>query len=147
MFWFTLPATVTPAAPAEPVPAEDARRAVLIVEDDAPMRDVLVALVEPIARAVPVASAEAALEALAREPVHAVILDPGLPGMDGFTLAQRIRASPDWRRLPVFVFSAFEHSPEALRTAGIRAADVYVKTRDSEAILFERLRHELAVRR
>lgn len=144
VFWVALP-RVTPVAPL--VPAEsrpDVRRAVLIVEDDTPMREVLMALIDPIARAVPVRSAEAALEVLAREPIAAIILDAGLPGIDGFGLARQVRQDPKLRTMPVYLFSAQEFPAETLRAAGIRAADAYVKTRDSEAVLFERLRHQLA---
>ena len=153
VFWFTLPtAPETPAAvPAQPAvmagpgaAAPDQRRAVLVVEDDPSMRDVLVALVDQVARPIPVHSAEAAQEVLAREAVAAIILDPGLPGMDGFSFAKRLRQDPRLRTLPVFLFSAREYDPEELRRGGIRAADAYVKTRDAEALLFDRLRLELA---
>lgn len=152
VFWFTLPTVAeaplrAPAAPAVAGPGaapRDQRKAVLVVEDDPSMRDVLVALVDQIARAIPVHSAEAAQEVLAREPVAAIILDPGLPGMDGFSFAKRLRQDPRLRTMPLFLFSAREYEPEELRRGGIRAADAYVKTRDAETVLFDRLRLELA---
>ena len=137
-FWVTLP-TVPPLAP-----GADLRVAVMIIEDDASMRDVLVAQCEAIARAVPAQSAEAALDLLERERVGAIILDPGLPGMDGLSFAQRLRKDARLRTLPIFLFSAREYSTEELRGSGIRAADAFVKTRDAEGVLFERLKHELA---
>jgi len=120
---------------------------VLIVEDDASMRDVLIALVEPIARPIAVSSGEEAFVTLERESVSAIVLDLALPGMDGFTFSKQLRQHPTLRRMPVLLFSAREYSPEDLRAAGIRAADAYVKTRDSEAVLFERLRKEIAAAR
>jgi signal transduction histidine kinase len=145
IFWVWLPAI---AVGEEPTPTSaDARRAVLLIEDDASMREVLVALVEPIARAIAVPSGEAAFEVLETEPVSVIVLDLVLPGMDGFTFSRRLRQDPRLRRLPVILFSAQEHTPEELRQAGIRAADAYVKTRDSEAVLFERLRREVAAAR
>ena len=144
VFWVALPRVAAPVAEAAPGLAPDARRAVLVVDDDPSMRDVLVALIDPIARAVAVPSAEAALEVLAREPIAAIILDAGLPGMDGFTLARQVRQDAALRTMPVFLFSAREFTSDELRSAGIRAADAYVKTRDSEAVLFERIRHQLA---
>jgi signal transduction histidine kinase/CheY-like chemotaxis protein len=139
-FWITFPTVVPIAAVADP------RSALLIIEDDASMRDVLVAQFEPIARPVAVQSAEAALEFLDREEVMAIILDPGLPGMDGLAFAQRLRQNEKLRRLPIFLFSAREYSAEELRGSGIRAADAFVKSRDAESVLFERLRHELKKR-
>jgi signal transduction histidine kinase/CheY-like chemotaxis protein len=138
VFWVTLP-TVPPLAP-----GADQRVAVMIIEDDASMRDVLVAQCETIARPVPAQSAEAALDLLERERVGAIILDPGLPGMDGLAFAQRLRKDARLRSLPIFLFSAREYSAEELRGSGIRAADAFVKTRDAEGVLFERLKHELA---
>jgi signal transduction histidine kinase/CheY-like chemotaxis protein len=144
VFWVALPRELRAVAGGSPESRPDVRRAVLVVEDDPSMRGVLVALVDPIARAVAVHSAEAALEVLAREPIAAIILDAGLPGMDGFALARQVRQDPRLRTMPVFLFSAREFPAEVLRQAGIRAADAYVKTRDSESVLFERLRHQLA---
>ena len=138
-FWVRLPTVIPVSA------TRDARRAVLIVEDDASMRDVLVAMLDAIALPLAVRSAEAALEVLARDSVAAIVLDTDLPGMDGFAFARQLRQDPKLRTLPLFLFSAREHEPEALRVAGIRATDAYVKTRDSEAMLFERLRQTLQV--
>ena len=137
IFWVTIP-TAVPIAP-----ESDPRRAVLIVEADASMRDVLVAMLEGIALPIAVQSAEAAFEVLTRRTVVAVVLDAELPGMDGFAFARALRRDPKQRSLPLFLFSAREHEPETLRAAGIRATDAYVKTRDSEAVLFERLRQTL----
>lgn len=144
VFWVALPREMPAGVGASAAERPDVRRAVLVVEDDPSMRGVLVALVDPIARAVAVHSAEAALEVLTREPIAAIILDAGLPGMDGFALARQVRKDPKLRTMPVFLFSAREFPAEVLREAGIRAADAYVKTRDSESVLFERLRHQLA---
>jgi signal transduction histidine kinase/CheY-like chemotaxis protein len=140
-FWVTLPV----AAPY--IGGDDARRVILIIEDDPSMRDVLVAQFESLARAIGVQSAEAGLEVLTREPVGAIVLDPGLPGMSGLEFARAIRQDPKLRTLPLFLFSAREHATEELRAAGIRASDAFVKTRDSEALLFDRVRLELQKRR
>ncbi|MBX7120462.1 MAG: response regulator [Gemmatimonadaceae bacterium] len=147
VFWVTLPASaIHEEEAAAPAPA-DPRRVVLIIEDDPSMREVLTAMVEPIARALPVGSGEEAFAALAHEPVGAVILDLELPGMHGFEFSRRLRQDPALRKLPVLLFSAREHGTEELRAAGIRAADAFVKTRDSEQVLFERLRKELGIPR
>ena len=143
-FWVALPRVAAPVAESTPGPTPDTRDAVLVVDADPSMRDVLVALIDPIARAVAVPSAEAALAVLAREPIAAIILDAGLPGTDGFALARQVRQDAALRTMPVFLFSAREFSAEELRSAGIRAADAYVKTRDSESVLVERIRHQLS---
>jgi CheY-like chemotaxis protein len=140
-FWASIPTVA-------PLPAgADTRPAVLIIEDDPSMRDVLIAQCDAIARPLPAQSAEAAFDLLDRERVAAIILDPGLPGMDGFDFARRLRRDPRHRGLAIFLFSAREYSEEQLRGAGIRATDAFVKSRDAEADLFDRLRSELASRR
>ena len=124
----------------------DARQAVLVIEDDQSMREVLVAQIENFARPIAVSSAEEALEVLAAEPIEVLILDPGLPGMDGFEFARLVRAHPQYKRTHIFVYSAEEHDPEKLVHAGIRATDAYVKSRDSDAVMFDRLRAVLRTR-
>ena len=123
-----------------------ARQAVLVIEDDQSMREVLVAQIENFARPIAVSSAEEALEVLAAEPIEVLILDPGLPGMDGFEFARLVRAHPQYERTHIFVYSAEEHDPEKLVHAGIRATDAYVKSRDSDAVMFDRLRAVLRTR-
>ncbi len=145
VFWVALPMMGI----REPLPAArtDPRPAVMLVEDDASMREVLLALIEPVARVIAVSSAELAFEVLEREPVSAIVLDLTLPGMDGFAFCRRVRKHPSLRRMPVLLFSAREYAAEELRAAGIRATDAYVKTRDAEQVLVDRLRQELAIAR
>jgi CheY-like chemotaxis protein len=122
---------------------DDVRHRVLVVEDDSSMRDVLTAQLEAFARPLAAGSAEDALDLLEQESVSAIILDPGLPGMDGFAFVRRLRSDDRFRRLPILIFSASELSAEVLHAAGVRAADVFVKSRDNDEVLFERLRTEL----
>ncbi len=131
-----------PIAP-HPTGAMDARPGVLIVEDDASMRDVLCALLEPFARPIPVADADAAWSVLQHTQVSVVILDTGLPAMDGLSFSKRLRADTRFRTIAVLVYSASDLTPQDLRESGIRISDAFVKTRDSEASLVDRVRREL----
>lgn len=59
----------------------------------------------------------AALEAMGRERIDLVLLDLGLPGIDGYEVARRIRAQPAYARLPIVCLSAHafpEHRAKAL---------------------------------
>ena len=136
-FYVTLP--VAPAA----ATSEDERPRVLIVEDDESMRAVMSALIEPYAQPVAASDAVSAMRALARQHVRLVIVDHGLPGMDGLALARRLRADPRFRAIPILLYSATEFPSAALKDAGIRVGDAYVKTRDTEQSLLERVRREL----
>ena len=131
-----------PVAPS-PTGELDARPGVLIVEDDDSMRDVLCALLEPFSRPIPVGDADAAWSALEQTRVRVVILDTGLPGMDGLSFARRLRGDARLRTIAVLLYSAADFTPQDLRDSGIRISDAFVKTRDSEASLVDRVRREL----
>jgi signal transduction histidine kinase len=133
-----------PEAVPEPV-VRSARPAVLVVEDDESMRHILCALIEPFARPIGVADAQAAIQVLAKDPVSVVSLDHGLPDIDGLALARALRADKRLRRSTILLYSAQEFEAETLRAAGIRATDAFVKSRDPESALLDRIRQELAL--
>lgn len=83
-----------------------------------------------------VRSGEQGLAELDRHPVRLVILDVGLPGMDGFEVCRRIRArSP----LPIIMLTARDE--EADRVAGLEVgADDYVPKPFSPRELMARVR-------
>ena len=67
-------------------------------------------------------SGEEALAELPRHPVRIVILDIGLPGIDGFDVCRRIRAGS---RVPIVMLTARDEEPD--RVAGLElGADDYV---------------------
>jgi CheY-like chemotaxis protein len=66
-------------------------RTVLVVEDDAGLRAYLVAILEQQGYSVVAAgSGEEALKALAGQTAILAVLDIGLPGMDGFAVAEHL---------------------------------------------------------
>lgn len=138
----TIFAITLPVAPAI-AGIEDERPGVLIVEDDDSMRAILSALLEPFSNPVAVGDAETAMHALSRHRVKVVVLDHGLPGVDGLSLARRLRADPRYRTLAILLYSASEFGPDALRDSGIRISDAFVKTRDPESALINRIKREL----
>jgi DNA-binding response OmpR family regulator len=69
-----------------------------------------------------VRSGEEALAELDRHPVRIVILDVGLPGMDGFTVCREIRTRS---RVPILMLTARDEEPD--RVVGLEVgADDYV---------------------
>lgn len=131
-----------PIAPVAEV-SDDQRPAVLIVEDDDSMRTVMSALFEPHSQPIAVPDAVAAMKALAKHRIRVIVVDHGLPGMDGLAFARRLRADPRYRGLPIILYSAIEFAAQDLRESGIRIGDAFVKTRDSEQSLLERVKREL----
>ena len=99
----------------QPAPAAPGR-SILIIEDNADARDALRVLLELEGHAVDAAEeGHAALDlAHARDPDVALV-DIGLPGMDGFEVARRLRAR-DARR-PVLIALTGYGQPEDRRRA------------------------------
>jgi signal transduction histidine kinase len=89
-------ATRTPRASSLQVPLMTPRRRVLVVEDRAPVRETLRVLLESMGHEVAIATngLEGVTQALTLLPDVALV-DVGLPGIDGYELARRVRASRD----------------------------------------------------
>lgn len=103
--------------------ATEARRRVLIVDDEASVREVLGHYlgVEGF-DVLPAADGVTALQLFASTPPDLVILDLMLPGMDGIEVCRRMRATS---AVPVVMLTA--RSEEAEKLAGFRAGtDDYV---------------------
>jgi two-component system response regulator RegX3 len=97
--------------------------AILVVEDDHAIADLLHAyLAREGFGTTWVRSGEDALTELGRRPFRLVVLDIGLPGIDGFEVCRRIRSRT---AIPILIVSARED--EVDRVAGLEAgADDYV---------------------
>jgi len=64
-------------------------------------------------------SAEEAVDAIAAEKPDVVLLDLRLPGMNGLTLARRLKANADTRAIPIIAVTAY---PERYRREDLLAA-------------------------
>src|SRR2546421_3383190 len=108
------------------VTADPAPPVVLVVEDDATIREVVEALLESVGATVAaVADGRAALERIAAGGVDLVLLDLMLPDVNGLELCRRLRTYEDGAYLPIIMLTAL--SNEADRHAGFAAgADDYV---------------------
>jgi CheY-like chemotaxis protein len=83
------------------------KRHLLVVEDDETTRQ---AIVDTIGNGdvftTAVGDAEAALAALGRQPFDCIVLDLGLPGMSGQRLLDALHDHPQWRDIPVIIYTA-----------------------------------------
>jgi len=97
--------------------------AILVVEDEQAIADLVRAYLKRDGFGVVWApSGEEALAEVSRHPVRLVVLDIGLPGIDGFEVCRRLRARTD---VPILILSA--RDDEVDRVAGLEAgADDYV---------------------
>ncbi|HEU5196653.1 MAG TPA: ATP-binding protein, partial [Methylomirabilota bacterium] len=96
-FTIRLPQIAPPASPVHaPAPAATARvpRRILVIEDNADAREMLCAQLERDGHEVHAApDGPSGLEAAAATRPDVVLIDIGLPGLDGYDVARRIRAS------------------------------------------------------
>ena len=136
-FWFAIPLAAAPSRePTGPLAPRPRRLAVLVVEDVAVARMVTATRLRRAGHhVVTVESAEAGLRELAVAPFDLVLTDLNLPGMDGATLAARMRAAGSIvAAVPVLVLTAGispEDAAEA-RRAGVRG--VLIKPVDAAVL-------------
>jgi len=96
---------------------------VLVVDDEPQIRRALRVVLRANGCAVTdVGTGEAALDAVASEPFDVMILDLGLPDMDGVEVCRRLR---EWSRLPVIVLSVEDEEETKIRALN-EGADDYV---------------------
>jgi len=101
---------------------------VLLVEDDPRMPEVLAALL--LDDHVVLSSAKDAPEALqvmGERPFDLVLLDLGLPGMNGFELLRQLKESPETQMIPVIVLTAWNSTHDKLRGFELGAVDYLTK--------------------
>ena len=99
-------------------PSELVNVAVLVVDDDADARGMLVEALDGCgARVIDVSSASAALEAVTRDRPDILFSDIGMPDEDGYSLMRRIRQLPpsEGGRIPAAAVTAFQSRADRLR--------------------------------
>ena len=115
------------------------RRSLLIVEDDSAQLDRLVELLGgDDVEAVTAANAEAALEAMRGRRFDCVVLDLGLPEMNGADLLDRVRGDPTLATVPVVIYTARDLTrSERERLRGVAEAIVVKDATSPERLLDE----------
>ena len=117
----------------QPAPGARDDAWVFIIEDDPAISDLLAeTLITYRFRPAVFSNAEPALTALKDTPPAAIILDLGLPDMDGMVVLERIRALS---ALPVLVLSARAHASDKIMGLEFGADDYVVKPFDPREII------------
>jgi len=125
----TLASAITPFLP---------RRRVLVVDDNRDAADSLGMLLEVAgADARVVYNGPAALEALPTYCPQVVLLDVGMPGMDGYSVARRIREDPRYRRVALIALTGFGQEQDRLRS--LSAGFDHHLTKPADLNVLERL--------
>ncbi|WP_373049785.1 PAS domain-containing hybrid sensor histidine kinase/response regulator [Thalassovita aquimarina] len=127
---FAIPdAAVKSASDETEIPAPETKGFRVLVVDDNPLnRDLMVKLLHSEGCIPHCAdSGEAALEAIRTNDVDAVLMDVGLPGIDGLEATRQLLAQPGHADMPVFGLTGFSDS-ETRERAGIAGMEkVYMK--------------------
>ena len=106
----------------------DVAHRVLVVDDDLDSSELLTDALLALGYAASfVLSGPAALESVERQRPDVVVLDIGLPGMDGFQVIERLRALPNGHALRIVVLSGFNRPAEGAETASAGFDEYLVK--------------------
>src|ERR1035441_6900994 len=101
---------------------------VLLVEDDLHMPEVLAGLLHD--DNITLASAKDAstgLNLARSQPFDLILLDLGLPGVNGFELLRQLKESPETQMIPVIVLTAWNSTTDKLRGFELGAVDYLTK--------------------
>src|SRR3954451_2606287 len=95
---------------------------ILVVDDDPALRELLRTTFELVEERVEeAASAEEAIKAIARTRPDVIVLDVGLPGVDGVTFARELNASDKTREIGIVLLTGGDLEEQAGRDAGAAA--------------------------
>ncbi|MDU0457302.1 MAG: response regulator [Geobacteraceae bacterium] len=103
------------------------RKTILIADDSAAMRAMLISIVEPLGdfRIVDAASGFEALRLLPRERVDLILTDINMPDINGLELISYLRNNPNYAHIPVFIIST-EGSAKDIEKGKLLGANEYL---------------------
>src|SRR5258708_1578913 len=105
---------------------------VLLVEDDPKMHEVLSALLhEDNITLAHASDAQQAITMVREQPFDLMLLDLGLPGMNGFEILRQLKEKPLERPIPVIVLTAWNSTTDKLRGFELGAVDYLTKPFES----------------
>ena len=111
------PEEAVPASPQQPRPARPSTKRVLVVDDHADSGEMLSALLESWGHHVTyVQDGSRALERAAREPFDVILLDIGLPGMNGYEVALQLRRMDNAQRCRLIAVTGYGEQPDRTRS-------------------------------
>lgn len=109
---------------------------ILVIEDDETQRLSLKRILEAEGYTTLLAADSAELTAILDEErdVHLILMDIGLPWINGFELAEMMKQHPDLRKLPLVFLSAQAEAEDFARAREVGAADYIKKPFDIEKL-------------
>ena len=116
---------------------------ILIVDDEPTNLSILSNLLRPDYQVRAANSGESALRAAASEPrPDLLLLDVMMPGMDGYTVLERLRSNPATADIPVIFLTALAEASDEERGLQLGAADFITKP-IKPLVMLARLRTQL----
>jgi len=117
---------------------------ILVVDDDPANRASMRKILEKQGwRVTEVENGEVGLAAMEKERPSLIFLDLMMPVMDGFTFADRVRAHPEWRSIPIVVVTARDLTGEERRRLSGFVETVLNKAGSSKEGLLQQVRDTL----
>jgi putative two-component system response regulator len=124
-----------------------AQPVVLVVEDDVANRELLARILEREGyRVVPVADGEAGYRAVSEHSPDLVLLDVGLPKLDGYELTRRLRRDPRNATLPIVLLTGRTGHQDVVDGLD-SGADDFIRKPFERSELLARIRSSLRLRR
>jgi two-component system chemotaxis sensor kinase CheA len=122
-------------------PAPAAKRLPLLVVDDSLTTRMLEqSILESAGYTVDLAvSGEDALRRLRERRYGLLLVDVEMPGMDGFTLIERLRGNPSWRDIPAILVTSREARQDRQRGLAVGAQDYVIKGEFDQRRLLRRI--------
>ncbi|MFI4975257.1 MAG: response regulator transcription factor [Caulobacterales bacterium] len=118
-------------------------RPIMVVEDDFLIGELLVLRLEMAGYRVTWArDGAAALNMIDRAKPELLVLDLGLPVLDGFQVLERLRARPLWSQLPILVLTARQCEDDVRRAVRLGATD-YMAKPFNDFVLIKRIARHL----
>ncbi|MCP4690695.1 MAG: sigma-54-dependent Fis family transcriptional regulator [Desulfobacterales bacterium] len=87
---------------------------------------------------------ERALEELEKQTIHLILLDIRMPGMDGFSVCERIKANASTKNIPVIFISALTETFDKLKAFSSGGVDYITKPFEAAEVL-ARVRTQLSL--
>ena len=125
----------------------DSLGSVLVVDDDANNRDLLSRRLRRIGYTAEVAhDGQHAIRLVADQPFDLILLDVMMPGLDGFEVLRRLRATHAATDLPIIMATAKDNSEDVVHALGLGANDYVTKPLDFPVVV-ARVAIQIALKR
>lgn len=111
-------------------------KTILAIEDDDSMRSALLRIFEPLGYIVKLAADATELnKVLDDRPIDLIIMDVGLPWIDGFELATMLKENRDLKSIPLVFLSGHRTDEDLKKALDLGASEFFKKPFDRENLV------------